>query len=198
MKPFALMLFSLLLAACSGNELVGIHVTFQKDGSGTVTTRALVQPATGDRAETRAAGITWASRAAVVASQGTFASLASVTLGDGDVRFVPQIDGERPGLRVLVKRGPNASWVTALVPEQAQRRAMAKVYDPTGRTPEIGDVLRLEVQVPGEILTSGVLPTGRGVEAGSEGKRAYLLLPVAQALSAGDEFVWEIGWLRRD
>ena len=35
---------ALALCSCSGGELVGVHVLLQKDGSGHVTTRALVTP----------------------------------------------------------------------------------------------------------------------------------------------------------
>src|SRR5436190_23462968 len=38
----AIVPLSLLFAACSGNEIVGIHIALQKDGPALVTTRALV------------------------------------------------------------------------------------------------------------------------------------------------------------
>ena len=52
---------------------------------------------------------------------------------------------------------------------------MAQAYDPTGRTKEIGDILRLEVAAPTNVITSGVLPTGRGVEAAVVADRALAL-----------------------
>ena len=74
---------------------------------------------------------------------------------------------------------------------------MAKAYDPTGRTDEIGDVLRIEVAAPGPVITSGVLPTGRGVDVDRDGRKAILLLPVATMLEEGDAFIWDISWLRK-
>ena len=185
-----------LLPACSGGELVGVHIDLAKDGSGTVTTRALATPEQAARSEGQATGVKWTARAALVASQGTFAAITDLELGGGGLRFVPQLDGERPGLRVHLARGPNTPWIDALVPSADSRRSMAKIYDPTGRTAEIADVLRIEIVAPGRIITSGVLPTGRGVEAALENRRAYLLLPVRTAITAGDEFVWDIAWLR--
>lgn len=184
----------LCLAGCSGGELVGVHVNLQQDGSGTVTVRTLMEPASAGATETRAQGVTWNARAGIACVQGSFARIDDLRLGNGGIRFVAELADERPSMRVFVQRGPDAEWVTALVPDQAARRAMAKVYDPSGRTKEIGDVLRIEVAVPGQVFASGVRPGGRGIEASHEGKRAYLLVPVRTALEAGDELEWSFSW----
>ncbi|MFT4511730.1 MAG: hypothetical protein ACI91B_000411 [Planctomycetota bacterium] len=186
------------LCACSGGELVGVHLTLDADGSGTMTTRALMPIAKATDAENRAKGVNWTIRAGLVSSQGTFSEVGTVTLGDGEVTFSPQLDGDRPGLRVNIQRGPGAKWIETLVPDQKTRKEMAKAYDPSGRTKEIADVLRFEVVAPGNVITSGVLPTGRGVQADRDGLKATLLLPARTALEAGDAFVWDISWLRKN
>ena len=99
-------------------------------------------------------------------------------------------------MRVYVPRGPTAEWVKALVPDRTTRRAMAKVYDPTGKTGEVGDVIRLEIEVPAEVVASSVLPGGRGIEADREGQRAFLLLSATSVTEAGDELVWDVTWLK--
>src|SRR5690606_38158638 len=88
------------LCACSGGELVGVHLKLAADGSGTITTRTLTSEAKATDAETRAKGVNWTIRAALVHSQGSFAKIDAVTLGDDEVSFLPQLDGDRPGLRV--------------------------------------------------------------------------------------------------
>lgn len=185
-----------LLSACSGDELVGVHVKLEQSGAGTITTRALMPVAKAVDAETDAKGVHWSLRAGLIASQGQFDQIGAVTLGDGEVTFSPQLTGDRPGLRVTFQRGPKCKWVAPLAPGKASRKEMAKAYDPTGRTREIGEVLRIEVAAPGEVITSGVLPTGRGVDVDRDGKKAVLLLPVATLLEEGDAFVWDISWLR--
>lgn len=198
-KAFSLLiLLASLLTSCSGGELVGVHLTLSKDGSGTITTRALMPSSQTSPAETRAKGVTWDVRAALVSSQGSFDAIGSVSLGDGEVTFAPQLDGDRPGLRVMLQRGPNCKWIEALVPDEAARKRMAKAYDPSGRTKEIGDVLRIEIAAPGSVITSGVLPTGRGVQADRDGNNAVLLLPVRTALKDGNPFAWDISWLRQN
>jgi hypothetical protein len=140
-------LLALLFTSCAGNELVGVHVSLQNDGSGLVTTRMLMEPQAAGSPEANAQGVTWKGRAGLVCAQGSFQHLRELKLGGGSLHFVADLEGVNTSLRVFVKRDPNAQWVRDLVPEQAQRQAMAKVYDPTGRTKEIGDVLRLEISV---------------------------------------------------
>lgn len=189
-----LLLGLLLLTACSGGELVGIHVNLEKDGSGQFTTRALVAPKGEAASEGRSSGVQWASRAAVVSRQGRFTRIQDVTLGGTGLRFSAVGSEDRPSLRIYVQRAPDAEWVRSLVPDEATRRSLARVYDPTGKTSEIGDTIRLEITLPSDVVTSGVLPGGRGVEAAREGRRAYLLIPVRTALMAEEELVWDISW----
>lgn len=192
--PSLLLTASLLLPACSGGELVGVHITLAKDGSGTVTMRSLVDRKTPIAAEARTQGANWTARASLQCAQGTFQQLGDLKIGDGGLRFSPRLGDDQPHLRVYVQRGPAVEWVKALVPDLKARQDMAKVYDPTGRTDEIGQAIRLEINVPGEVVTSDVNPTGRGVEAAHERKRAYLVLPVKAVLEAGEELLWDISW----
>lgn len=187
-------LLALCLPSCSGGELVGVHVNLEKDGSGVVTVRGLFEPTTAGAAEAKAQAVTWQSRAGVACSQGTFTQINDLKLGNGGIRFVAELADDRPSVRVFLQRGPDAEWLKALTPDQAARQAMAKVYDPTGRTKEIGDVVRVEVTVPGQVFASGVRPGGRGIEAAHEGKRAYLLIPVRTGLEAGEELEWSFSW----
>ena len=191
------LLFVSLFCACSGEELVGVHVKLDASGSGTITTRALMPLADATAAETGTQGVDWTVRMGLVASQGQFDQIGDVSLGKGEVTFLPQLGGDRPGLRVTFQRGPECQWVAHLTPGKDKRRALAKAYDPKGRTREIGDVLRIELVAPGQVITSGVLPTDRGVNTDRDDNKAILLLPVARVIEEGDAFVWDIGWIHQ-
>ena len=70
-KPhFLLASLSLCFAACSGNEIVGIHISLQKEGPATVITRALVESTQASPIEVVATGATWTKRASIVHSRG--------------------------------------------------------------------------------------------------------------------------------
>lgn len=181
-----------VLASCSGSEIVGLHIAIQADGSAAITARALVESPTPSPAEVVGKGVVWGRRAALVYSQGTVTKLADLRFGDDSLQVVERIDANK--LTVRLQRSPTAGWVTALVPDKTKRRELALVYDPLGKTKELGDTLRLEFALPGTVNGSSVLPTARGVEAGREGNRAYLTIPVETARENGEGLAWDITW----
>lgn len=182
-------------AACSGSELVGFHVTLKGGGAAQITTRALVDEPKPGPAEVQAKGIQWNDRhAALVHSQGTVTDLSAVRFGDDSLRFVPRLEGEGPSLRVYLQRGPDKKWVQCLALPKATRTPLAKLYDPTGKTSDFAQTIRLEVEGASAAIASSVHPTARGVEAGREGNRAFLLIPVETATEAGPELIWQITW----
>ena len=184
-----------LFAACSDSELVGIHLKIAKDGSGTLTVRALQSSTTPGPGEQRAQGVQWQARAFLVSSQGAFRQVGEVSFGKDELRFKMETkEDDMPHLRVRLKRQPGLSWVESLVPEQAVRRDLARVHDPTGKTHEIGDAIRLEVQCPDTVVSTGVQPAGRGIDAQHERNVAYLVLPVQNLLEKGDDLVWDVSW----
>lgn len=196
---FLLLTALLSLCSCGGGELVGVHVDLAADGSGTVTLRSLSPAAEAPASATQTKGAKWNVHAELVSSQGGFAKIGDLDLADGDITFAPQLDSDRPGLRVIIKRGAGTRWVSLLTPDRATRQKLAKAYDPTGRTKEIGEILRLEIEAPGKVITSGVLPTGRGVTSDRDGDKAILLLPARTVLdvdSKDGDFVWDISWLK--
>jgi hypothetical protein len=187
------LLLLLALTACTGGEIVGIYIAVQPDGSGTITARALVESPAQSPAETAAAkGITWTKRAALVYAQGALGKLDELSFGDTSLSIESRLDARK--ITVRLTRSKDAAWVKALVPEKKVRRDLATVYDPLGKTKEIGDTLRLELDLPGVVNGSSVLPTARGVEAGRDGKRAWLTIPVETALESGDALSWDITW----
>jgi hypothetical protein len=181
-----------LLTACSGSEIVGLHLAVQADGSATLTARALVESGTPGPAEVIGKGVTWGKRAALVYSQGAVTKLEDLRFSDDSLRIKPRMDANK--ITVAIERSPTAGWVAGLVPDKAKRRELALVYDPLGKTKELGDMLRIELVLPGTVNGSSVLPTARGVEAGREGNRAFLSIPVETAREKGEALSWDITW----
>jgi hypothetical protein len=180
------------LAACSGSEIVGLHVRVHPDGGADVTARALVATPPSGPVEAAAKGVAWSQRAALVYSQGAATKLADVRLGDDSLQFVPRMDANK--VTVRLQRRADAGWVAALAPDKRTREQLASVYDPSRKTTEVGDTLRIELELPGPANGSSVLPTARGVEAGRDGKRAWLSIPVETAREAGEALTWDVTW----
>jgi hypothetical protein len=193
MRPLLALSF-LSLAACSGGELVGVHIALQKDGTAVVTTRALVDGPAPSPAEGATKGAAFGSRGALVYSQGTVKDLGQLQFGDESLKLLPRLDGEPKSLRVILQRGPTAGWVKALTPAAPTRQNLAAVYDPSGKTREIADVLRLDVAGLTDVVSSNVLPAARGVAADHESNQAFLVVPANTATTAGPDLVWDITW----
>ncbi len=183
-----------LFTSCSDAEIVGLHIDLAADGSGTLTARALQPGADAGPAESTSGGIAWQTRAALVTSQGTFEDIGDVTFGEGELRFLMTKSPDMPGLRVLIRRDPELKWVKQLAPDAEQRRALARLLDPTGRTREVADSVRLELQLPNVVISSGYEPPARGMEASHERNRAYLILPISSLLEAGEDLAWAVNW----
>ncbi|MBM3961925.1 MAG: hypothetical protein FJ306_08515 [Planctomycetes bacterium] len=179
-------------AACSGNEIVGLHLRLQPDGSADLTARALVASPTPSPAEVTGKGVAWGLRGALVHTQGTVAKLADLRFGDDALQFVPRMDANK--LTVRIQRSAAAGWVAALTPDKRTREQLAVVVDTSRKTTEVGDVLRLEIELPAAAVGSSVLPSARGVEAGRDGRRAWLSIPVATAREPGEALTWDVTW----
>jgi hypothetical protein len=80
------------------------------------------------------------------------------------------------------------------VPDEPTRRALAAVQDPNNQSKEIAATIRLEVQFPDTVVSSGVEPAGRGIEATHERNRAHLILPVRNLLQPGSDLIWDVSW----
>ncbi len=191
-KPASLLCLLPLLAGCSGSEIVGLHIAVQPDGSAAITARALVESPTPSPAEVVGKGVVWGKRAALVYSQGAVTKLADLRFGDDSLQISERIDANK--VTVRLQRSPTAGWVAALVPDKGKRRELALVYDPLGKTKELGDTLRIELVLPGTVNSSSVLPTARGVAADREANRAFLTIPVETARENGEALSWDITW----
>ncbi|MEI6130840.1 MAG: hypothetical protein WCR59_12295 [Planctomycetota bacterium] len=179
--------------ACSGSELVGVHLKLEKNGSGTITARALQASTQQGPAEAKISGVRWQLRASLISSQGTFEKVDGLTFGNGELRFVLTQE-EAPHLRVILQRHPELAWVKTLVPDPATRRSLVRVHDPKGKQLEIGDIIRLEIELPGDVTAAGCYPAARNVEALRERNTAQLILPVTALLESGDDLIWDISW----
>ena len=190
-----LVMLLLWTSACSDNDLVGLHIDLREDGSGTLTARSLKATTGPGPTEGAAHGMQWRDRVNLSSSQGSFQDLSKVDFGNGEVRFAVSENKDMPYLRVTIQRGPELSWVQSLVPIDGEiRRKLARVHDPSGKTKEVADTIHIEVQLPDAVVSSGITPAGRGIEASHERNRAYVLLPVKGLLQPGDELVWDISW----
>ncbi len=179
----------LLVAACSDAEPIGVHLTLAADGSGTVTCRSLVMVDEAGPMEAGSAGVEWRDRARLTASRGEFRKLDGLVLADLGWRRT----GEN-SLRVNLPMGPEARWHTLLAPEPTLRPRAAAALEPAQPTSAMGDSIRFELELPGEVTAIGHAPNIRLVRSDKDGRKAILTVPVAAARAPGPALMFDVAW----
>lgn len=189
----ALLLPSLLFAACSGGDVVVLKVNVNPDFSGTVSVRGMrarPEPATYEAATK---GAEWQDRVEAFAVRGTFPALAGLDLGG--ITFAPSKgDNGAKSLRVTVLLGEDARWCKATAPAIADQKRVSTVFQADGATGTVGTEATLMIDLPGEVIGVGHAPGVRGVQSSREGKRAMLLLPVKSVLERAGKLTFDITW----
>lgn len=191
--PLLLACVALTLWACDQSDATALKITLKADFSGEVLASSiLVKPPEGP-VQKAASGATWSTAGAVVVSRGTFADITKLELGG--IKFAVGGPGGDPMLRVTLPRGSDAKWPGLFTDTSKDaRRAAAGALEPNAKNPTIGDTVKIEITIPGVVVTAGETSKARGVNSSFEESRATLLIPVEAALAPGDPIVWHVTW----
>jgi len=184
----------LLLGACDETDLVSVRVRLREDLSGSVRSSALQESGAGGAVEAASLGVVWDSRAEVVCAAGRFAELSDLSLADA--RFEAGAGaGGLHFVRVVLPRGEGARWPAAFVPLAKDRReAVAQALDPERKASEVGEALKIEIELPGSVVSHGLTGKVRGAKSSAEGELATLIVPVDAGRTEGEPFVWHLTW----
>ena len=183
-----------VLPACGDQDVVGLHLRLGADGKGVLTTRSLLPSETAGPAEGRVEGVSFQGRANLHCSQGTFSNITDVRIGG--IRFGGwRPTDDSPSLTVYVPLGEDADWARMLAPAVADQDKATKVFDPTGATNGLGRTVKLEVELPGDVVSFGTFPRTRGVQEEKDGRLVQLWIPVDRALTKGQsDLRWDFSW----
>ncbi len=182
------------LAGCN-EEPLSIRITLDADGSGTIKVISVAAPDQAGAAERGSRGARWSDRVSVSAESGAFADLAQLAVAD--ITFQRALDRDMGLLDVIIPLGTHVQWVADLAPlAEADRTRLAGVFDPAGRARSIGASLRIEIELPGRIVSSGAMPGGQGIMASHEGTIATLNVPVGATVQYHDTVRWHVAWIQ--
>ena len=193
-KPLA-GFFSVLLAltACGADDVIGVFIAIERDGSGTITTRSLMTTDVTGPVESHTEGVAWEDRVNLYCSSGKFDRVAEIRVDGIEVRGNPA-DLDAPRVRIVIPRGPNAGWVSRLAPAKGDRETAGRTFEPTKRASKVGSTVKFELLLPGDVVAAGAQPRWRRVKVDHEKRRAYLWIPVTTARTAGEPLVWDVSW----
>ncbi len=191
--PLTLLAVALAIPACDTSDASSVKVTLHADLSGELLTSAMAVPAQPDASQASVGGITWRSRGAITMAQGGFTDIN--TLNIGGITFKAEGATGEPILRVRIPRGPGAKWPSAFTVASGEaRKAASKALDPTAKASTIGEMFKLEVSVPGVVISAGSDSKLRGVNSSFEETRATIAIPVDIATTEGEPLTWHITW----
>ena len=185
-----------LLAGCDETDVVALRLSVAEDLSGTVRTSALSRPPEPGPVTHAIEGVEWDSEVEVVAAAGRFSALDGLRIADISIKAGASDDG-LSYLRISLPRGENVRWARTFVPLSVDERQRAAVaIDPSGKSKDVGSTIKLEVELPREVVGNGLSGRTRGTRNKTEGEVATLVVPIDIALSAGDPIVWHLTWQR--
>ncbi|MEW6745719.1 MAG: hypothetical protein AB1486_23465 [Planctomycetota bacterium] len=181
-------------SACEEEDVVSIRLAVSNDLSGTIACSTLLIPAESGPLEKAGVGIDWNNRATLVCAAGSFASLSRLQLEDISFSASDAAAGIR-SIRVILPRGPAARWPRTVAPSSAaERERAARTFDASGRWDRIGAVLKLVIDLPGNVVGHGVSLRARGIKEAADLARATLIVPLDVAATEGMPLVWHLTW----
>lgn len=194
LQAFALLLVLSALPACDETDAVSVRIHLAPDFSGTVTTSALALPSSESLMQQASQGAEWQNRVDVVAVAGRFQKLDDLKLADLAFSAGEAGSGMRFA-RVTLPRGAQAKWARALVPLSVdERQRAAAALDPTGKSKNVGSMIKIEIELPNAVVGNGLIGKTRGTKTQSEGSVATLTVPLDSALNGEEELVWHLTW----
>ncbi len=186
------------LSACGEEDATSIRIQVNDDWTGTILASSVIIPAEAGPAESAVSGATWESRGAIAMAKGTFTDISKLKIAD--MTFEYGGAGVSRVIRVSLPRGPNAQWPKALtIPSGEQRKAVTTALDPKDEASRLGQVMKIELTVPGTVVSASIRSKGRGLSSAQEQTIATLLVPVDVALDPADgqPLVWHVTWERK-
>ncbi len=184
----------LVAIGCDEADSTSVRLVIQADLSGTVTTSSLAETDRG-AIEPESQGIRWTARAKVVALQGHFSDLSKTPLRIGDLTFEVSNHGRGFRLRVTLPTGPEAKWLSLIAPPEPDRRAAIRAaMDPDGETEQLGEEIKIQIDLPKEPVASGYRPDLSPVRDSVDKKRVTLIVKVDKLRAGGRTVEWDVTW----
>ncbi len=179
---------------CDEDDVVFIRIEMNDDLSGTLTTCGVRIPDGSTDFGGGVGGVKWETRARLECATGSFSRLEDLRIGDltfsGGV-----LDDGFSYMKATLPRGSSASWPRELLPETiAERRAALLALDPKGRAGRIGTSIKLEILLPGTMVSQGVQPVLPGVEVEKEKNKSIVVFPLKRVTEEGDPVVCHLTW----
>jgi hypothetical protein len=195
MAVTALLTGVVALAGCRSQDPVGVKLTLEESGSGTIAVSALSVPAIAEIAEGESTGVSWQNAARLTLITGTFANLDDVRMEDVEVDaagFSPTSGT----LRIEFPRGPKARWFRVLHVGVDQRGSLERSLTKAVATAELHENVTIAVEVPGARVAGGLVDPVPRISVTSKDGITTMVAPLEVLEEDGPPMVLVVNWER--
>ncbi len=183
-----------LVTACDEDNAVSVRLRLQEDMSGTILASALAVPTAPGAVEAAAVGATFERQVELRGTKGRFTALDGLAVADVKFSGGASESGLR-WVRIEVPTGPAAQWPDVFVPlQEPERRSAAEAFEASGSGRDVGRTFKVEIELPGPVISNGASGKLRGTKNTSDGRIATLVIPIDAARAGRDTLVWQITW----
>ncbi len=186
----------LFLIGCDESDLTSIKMVCNADGSGTIRVNCAGVPGEPKAVEQACGGTQWSNRIKITSTIGEFASIADLNVA-GITFELPEPTKKLQSMVVTLPRGEDALWAEIIAPATEDERAQAAAaFDEKGRLESLGDNIKIEIELPGEVVATGTMPYVKKVAASYKRNTATLTAAVDQVRTSGEAISWIFTWQR--
>ena len=191
----ALLAGAVALGGCRSQDPVGVKLTLEESGSGTIAVSALSVPAVAGILESDSAGVSWQNAARLTLVTGTFANLGEVRMDD----LVVESAGFSPTsgtLRIEFPRGDEARWFRTLHVGAPQRASLERSLEQAVATAELHENVTIAVKVSGARVAGGLVDPVPRISVTSKDDLTTLIAPLEVLEQDGPPMVLVVNWER--
>jgi hypothetical protein len=193
--PLALLaLAAAFLPACSQSDASSMRLTIRPDLSAEILTSSVaVREARDGPVQSVTSAADWKAAGTLVLARAECPDISKLNLGG--ITFAASVRGGAPMIRITIPRGSAAKWAGAFtVTDQEARKAAARILDPNAKASSIGESIKIQVTVPGQVISAGTDNKERGINSSYEETQATLMIPAERAVQDGKPIIWDITW----
>ena len=197
-QRIALAALATVLAAaggCSSQDPVGLRVTLEESGSGTLAVSALTLPEIAVIETHETAGISWQNAARLMLTTGTFSDLDEVRFVDAEVEAAEFSSGAGT-LRIEFPCGKDARWFRALHVGAADRGPLRKTLDNAISEVDLHENVTISIRVVGARVAAGLVQPIPRVSVTAKNDLATMIVPLEVLESKQGSMVLVVTWER--
>ena len=180
---------------CSSQDPVGLRVTLEESGSGTLAVSALTLPEITAIETQETEGVSWQNAARLMLTTGTFSDLDGIRFVDAEVDAAEFPSGAGT-LRIEFPCGKDARWFRALHVGAAARAPLQKTLDNAISEVDLHENITISIRIAGARVAAGLVQPIPRVSVTAKNDLATMIVPLEVLESKQGSMVLVVNWER--